>query len=209
MTRLPLRRALWMAALTLLAGCSALTKAAVPLDAYTLTPLVFEARAQTSARHLVVELPTASGALATDRILILPNPLQAEYLPLARWVDPAPVLVQNLLVASLQGTEAFRRVGRDGAGLTPDFVLLVELAAFQAEAPVPGVSATQVRVGLTATLVREEDGRLIAARRFDHTAMAPSAATLDLVTAFDVATRVMLTGVVDWTLDQSRQAFGP
>lgn len=204
MIRFPLRPTVWIAALTLLAGCSALTKASVPLDAYTLTPLVFEARAQTSARHLVVELPTASGALATDRILILPNPLQAEYLPLARWVDPAPVLVQNLLVASLQGTGAFRRVGRDGAGLTPDYVLLVELGAFQAEAPAPGVSATQVRVALNVTLVREEDRRLVASRRFDHTAMAPSAATLDLVAAFDVATRAMLAGVVDWTLEQSR-----
>lgn len=203
MTRLPLRRALWIAAVTLLAGCSALNKAAVPLDAYRLTPLAFEAQAQTSARHLVVELPTSGGALATDRILILPNPLQAEYLPKARWVDPAPVMVQTLLVASLQGTGAFRRVGRDGAGLTPDYVLLVELAAFQAEAPAPGVSATQVRVAVTATLVREEDGRLIAARRFDQTAMAPSSATLDLVAAFDVATRAMLAGVVDWTLAQS------
>ena len=204
MTRLPLRRTLWIAALTLLAGCSALTKATEPLDAYTLTPLVFDAQTQSSARHLVVELPTSSGALATDRILILPNPLQAEYLAKARWVDPAPVLVQNLLVASLQGSGAFRRVGRDAAGLTPDYVLLVELGAFQAEAPAPGVSATQVRVALNVTLVREEDRRLVASRRFDHTATAPSSAPLDLVAAFDTATRAMLTGVVDWTLAQSR-----
>ena len=33
MTRLPLRRTLWIAALTLLAGCSALTKATEPLFA--------------------------------------------------------------------------------------------------------------------------------------------------------------------------------
>ena len=116
MTRIPVRQTLWIAALALMAGCGAISKASAPLDAYTLSPLPVSTPARATSRHLVVELPTSSGALATDRILIKPNPLQAQYLPKGQWVEPAPMLLQNLLVASLQNSGAFRLVGRDGAG---------------------------------------------------------------------------------------------
>lgn len=199
MTRIPVRQTLWIAALALMAGCGAISKASAPLDAYTLSPLPVSTPARATSRHLVVELPTSSGALATDRILIKPNPLQAQYLPKGQWVEPAPMLLQNLLVASLQNSGAFRLVGRDGAGLTPDYVLLVEVNDFQAEAAASGATETPVHVGLTITLVREQDRNLIASRRFDQTVVAASSDTMALVTAFDTATRQMLTEAVLWT----------
>ena len=192
MTRFPL-----LIAVTLLAGCGAFGKASSPLDAYTLSPLPVTSGAA-SSRHLVVELPTASGAVTTDRILIKPNALQAEYLPKGRWVDPAPQLLQTLLVASLQNSGAYRLVGRDGAGLTPDYVLLVEVNAFQAEAPAVKGQAILVRVGLTLSLVREEDQSLIATRRFDQTATAANSDALTLVSAFNAATQQVLAGAVGW-----------
>ena len=203
MIRFPLRHGLCLAALALLAACGTVSKASAPLDAYTLSPLPVAARARATSRHLVVELPTSSGALATDRILIKPNPLQAEYLPKGRWVDPAPVLLQTLLVASLQNSGGFRLVGRDGAGLTPDYVLLIEVNDFQAEASGPGEIGIPVHVGLTITLVREEDRSLIASHRFDQTTLANSSDTLALVTAFDTATRKVLSDAVAWTSKQA------
>lgn len=198
MTRFPM-----IVALTLLSACGTFGKASAPLDAYTLSPLPVM-QGQASSRHLVVELPTASGALTTDRILIKPNALQAEYLPKGRWVDPAPQLLQTLLVASLQNSGVYRLVGRDGAGLTPDYVLLVEVNSFQAEAPTEGTQATPVKVGLTLSLVREEDQNLIATRRFDQTAMAANSETLTLVAAFDEATRQVLADAVGWVTKTAR-----
>ena len=64
-------------------GCSALTAvsgAAESLDIYTLTP-ARPAPVRSNGRHVVVTPATASGALMTDRILVKPNRLQAEYLP--------------------------------------------------------------------------------------------------------------------------------
>ena len=189
--------------LLVLAGCGAVGKASAPLDAFTLTPLPV-AKAASSSRHLVVELPTASGALTTDRILIKPNALQAAYLPKGRWVDPAPELIQTLLVASLQNSGGFRLVGRDGAGLTPDYVVLVELNTFQAEAATPDRVGTPVRVGMTLSVVRESDQSLIATRRFDRTAVSASADTLSVVSAFDAATRQVLTEAVAWVSKTTR-----
>lgn len=189
--------------LVLLASCGVIGKAAAPLDAYTLRPLPMSAGAP-SGRHLVVELPTASGALATDRILIKPNPLQAQYLPKGRWVDPAPQLMQTLLVGSLQNANAFRLVGRDGAGLVPDYVLLVEMTAFQAEVQPPGPSGPLVRVALTLTLLREADRTLLATRRFEQTSFAANAQTQNVVVAFDVATQLVLAEAVAWTRSTAR-----
>ena len=188
----------------MLAACGTLSKATEELDAYTLSPLPGSGKERSSSRHLVVDLPTSSGALVTDRILIKPNPLQAEYLPKGRWVDTTPLLLQGLLVSSRQNRGAFRLVGRDSAGLVPDYLLLAEINEFQAEAPAAGESATPVRVGLTMTLVRDGDGTLIATRRFDQTALATSSDTLAVVAAFEDATRKMLSDAVIWTLRLTR-----
>ncbi len=189
-----------------LGGCSAVSAvsgAATPLDAYTLSPLPAAADARQTGRHLVVEVATASGAIATDRILIKPNTLQAQYLPGGRWVDPAPVLIQSLLVASLQNQGGFRRVGRDGAGLLPDFTLLTDLREFQVE-PARGAVPQQVRVAAVLTLVRESDRSLAASRRVEATAPVSADTTLAQVAAFDAAMRQVLGDAVAWTLRTAR-----
>jgi cholesterol transport system auxiliary component len=172
-----------------LAGCaavSALSGASTPLDAYALTPLAGGGGGGGS-RHVVVEAPTTSGAIATDRILVKPSRLQAAYLPGARWVDPAPVLVQTLLVQSLQASGGFRLVGRTPVGLFPDVTVLTEIRAFQAEPGPPEGPLYLVRVALTLTLVRESDGAIVGARNLEATAAAASDAPIVIAAAFDAA----------------------
>lgn len=191
MNRLPL---LFVLALT---ACGAVGRASAPLAAYTLQPLA-AVSGQGGTRHLVVGVPTTTGALATDRILIKPNPLQAEYLPKGRWVDAVPDLIRSLLISSLQNAGSYRLVSRDDAGLMPDFVVLVDVNDFQAEAPAPGSTQTLIKVGFSLSVLDEADHRLIATRRFNTTQMADGQDTLTLVAAFDVATRRVLAEAVSW-----------
>jgi cholesterol transport system auxiliary component len=96
--------------LALLAGCgalSSLSKASEELDAYTLSPARGSGTPAAGRGHLIVELPSSAGALATDRILIKPLPFQAQYLPDGRWTEPAPALLQTLMVASFQNLGGF------------------------------------------------------------------------------------------------------
>lgn len=201
---IPLKRAgqalILTAALGGLPGCaavSALSSASRPLAAYTLTPVGFTAT-QRGSRHVVVETPSASGAIATDRILVKPSALQAAYLPGARWIDAAPVMVQTLLVQSLQSSGAFRLVNRGAGGLLPDYTVLTEIRAFQAEPGPAGGPAYQVRVALTLTLVRELDGVAVASRNVEGRAGAASDAPLAIAGAFDVATGAALRDAVGW-----------
>jgi len=189
-----------------LAGCgalSAVSDATEPLDAFTLSS-VRPAVAGSGASHIVVPAAAASGAIATDRILIKPTPVQAAYLPAARWVDPAPVLIQSLLVGSLQSSAGFRLVSRDDAGLQPDFVVLLDLIQFQADAPAEGESAWTIRVGLTVTVIRDEDRSIVASRRFDATSNASGQEVGPVVAAFDAATTQVLREATAWIVRQTR-----
>lgn len=192
-----------LAATLSLGGCgavSSLSRASESLDTYTLSPLPGQGGG--GSGHVVVETATAGGALATDRILIKPSRVQAQYLPDARWSEPAPVLVQSLLVGSLQNAGGFRLVARDAAGLVPDFTLMTELRDFQAEAP-PG-QAPVVKVGLTLTLIRESDRAIAASRRVDARAPAASDATGDIVMAFESAVTQALSEAAPWVRARAR-----
>jgi cholesterol transport system auxiliary component len=186
-----------------LSGCGAIgavSDATTEMDAYTLSPVAAAATPATGTRHLVVELPTTSGALMSDRILIKPIPYQAQYLPDARWSEPTPALLQTLLVASFQNTGGFRLVGRTGAGLMPDVTLMSELLSFQAEPVSAPDAAMTLRVSVNMTLIGETDRRIIATRRFSVETTVASNDTPAIIAGFDSATRSLLQDAVKWTL---------
>ncbi|MDO9525389.1 MAG: ABC-type transport auxiliary lipoprotein family protein [Gemmobacter sp.] len=190
----------------LLLGCGALktiSDAGASLDAFTLSPATTTAAAASGTRHLVVEMPTSAGALSTDRILVKPIPFQAQYLPDGRWSEPAPALVQTLLVASFHNLGGFRLVGRNGAGLQPDLTLMTELQEFHSEPSVPGEAPLTVRVSAMMTLIRESDRRIIGSRRFTASAIVTTDTTIALVSGFDSALQTVLQAAVKWTQGQA------
>ncbi len=185
-----------------LSGCgaiSSLSKAGAELDAYTLSPASGSGTPARGRGHLIVELPSSAGALATDRILIKPVPYQAQYLPGGRWIEPAPALLQTLLVASFQNVGGFELVGRTANGLNPDYTLMTELLDFQVEPSGPEPDQFTVRITLMMTLIRESDRRVVASRRFSASETTASDDTQALVAAFDRALQGLLQEIVGWT----------
>jgi cholesterol transport system auxiliary component len=198
-----LAAALLAAATPALAACGplgALRTAAAPLEAYTLQPAAFRPGATATGRHLLVEPPATSGAIDTDRILVKPSPLQVQYLSGARWIDSVPDLVQALIVETLQNTGAFRFVTRTTTGPFPDYTLLSEILDFQAEATGDPELPLQIRVTFSLALVREDDGAIVSSRRVTASRPAASAATADVVTAFNAATDQALAETASWIL---------
>ncbi len=192
-------------ALSLLSGCgaiSSLSKAGAELDAYTLSPATGSGSAMGGSGHLIVELPSSAGALSTDRILIKPVPYQAQYLPDGRWTEPAPALVQTLLVMSFQNLGGFGLVGRTANGLNPDHTLITDLQDFQAEPLGPEQEGLVVRISMMMTMIRESDRRIIASRRFTTTEIVASDDTLAVVGGFDRAVQRVLQEVVVWAARQ-------
>ena len=139
-------------------------------------------------------------AISTDRILIKPGALRVAYLPDGRWVDPAPEHVQSLLVRSLAGTGRFGFVGGESSGPLPDYVLISDLEAFQAElAPAGATPPVTVVVRLTVTILRDLDRRVVATQSFEGRAGAAGDDAPTVVTAFDAAMGQVLRDATSWT----------
>lgn len=194
-----LRMAAFGLGLTVMAGCSAISSiqsAAKPLNTFELSPLPAGSVASSRGRrHLEVALPTATGALTSERIVIKPTPLQVQSLPDARWINETTVHVQLLLVRSLANSGRFALVTNSGSGPSPDYLLLTDLRAFQAE--VAGEKVTVV-IRATMTLLSETDGAVISSRSFSNSvAVADTSAEL-IVAAFDAAMTQQLIDVVGW-----------
>ncbi len=186
-----------------LGGCTALSAlgtASQPLGIYELrAPEVPGTSVRSLPLEVVVELPSASGSLATDRILIRPSALQAMYLPGVRWADQTPELVQTLMLRTLLNTGRFRSVGRRPLGAGGDYAILTELTDFQAETQAGQETAT-VRLGMVSRLVREEDASVVAIRTFTSTVESPTDEDADLIRAFSLASDRMLVDFSNWVV---------
>jgi cholesterol transport system auxiliary component len=185
----------------LLSGCGTLLGGATtPLDAFDLRAPQVASVARATGRSLVVEIPDAGGALDTDRIMIRPNPLQAQYLPGARWTDEAPQMLQTILLRALEDTNALRYVGRRPLGGLGDIALVSELTDLQAE--VGPEDAVVARMRITARMVRESDSEVLSSRSFQARVPIASTETMDVVQGLNAASDVVIGEMVDWVLRQ-------
>lgn len=180
---------------------SALDTASQPLEIYELRSPDVQSTVRRGGTELVIEEPSASGALATERIMIQPGPLQAQYLPGVRWADTAPKMLQTLILRSITQTGALGSVGRRPVGTIADYAVLSELTDFQAETR-PDARGADVVVRISFRIVRERDARVIATRTFEQSARADDTRTGTLVAAFDQATSQLATDAVPWILSQ-------
>lgn len=205
------RRALIASALMLplaltLAGCELAVPGQGPPPAlYRLTPKsTFSEGLPVVDWQLVLEAPVADAGLNTTRVALQMSPTQLEYYALASWTDRAPLMVQTLMVESFENSGRIVAVGRESIGLRSDFVLKTELREFQAEYFYGGTP--QVRVRVTAKLVRMPERAIVASTEIDHRADASDDRMEDIIAAFDDALGKVLRKLVEWTLVSGQAA---
>jgi cholesterol transport system auxiliary component len=184
-------------------GLGTLTQASKPNDLYLLTPKsTFSTSLPRIQRQIVVEEPTATAAVNTDQIAVQPTPLQVQYLPRARWVDRAPLIVQSLLVESYENSGKVAAVGRSIVGLRADYVIVPDLREFQGivvEQP-DGSSIVRVEVRMNIKIIDEFEDKIIASDSFQEYVISESDQTPDLVNAFDVALGKTMRDAVEWSV---------
>ncbi|WP_298864326.1 ABC-type transport auxiliary lipoprotein family protein [uncultured Sulfitobacter sp.] len=187
-----------------LSGCSAITSlnaAAKPLNTYDLRPVTGAKRGGKSSRTLLVALPQATAALATDRIMIKPDAAAITYLPNARWSDELPAVIQSLLIRSVSATGRVAYVGAVGAGPVPDKALLVRIDAFDVTVLPDGTFEATADFDLT--LINDRDQRIVASRRFSQSASVESDTPEAIVSAFQGLLDDLLPLMTDWTTQRT------
>ncbi len=183
-----------------LPGCAAistLNDAAQPRDTYELQPVAVGAAGRRTSRSLMVLLPDAPAAIATDRMLIRTDPLSVAYLPDARWADRVPEMFQSVLIRSLAGTGRLGFVGPQGAGPVPDRVLLIRLDDFEV---VRGTEGFVARLAFEASVLRDRDQRVLGTRGFAQEVVVSDDRAATIARAFQTLLDQLLPEAVTWVL---------
>lgn len=187
-----------------LAGCSTISSvstASQTLDAYELSPPL-PAAGQSGRRGALYIAPvTASGGLDTDRIAIKPSDFELQYLPGVRWVDRGSEHFGRLLLKTLSASGRFAFVTTETSGPEPDFQLLADLGAFQAEI---GPDGPFVRVAAAVTLMDDLSRELRGNRNFEAVVPVADTETATLIAGFDAASDQMLTELAAWVFSRTR-----
>jgi cholesterol transport system auxiliary component len=166
---------------------------------YELTPKSTYAEGLPDTSSMLrVEPASATAGLNTTRIALRPEPTSLDYYANALWVDVVPVMVQNLVLESLENSGRVDALGPAAVGVPADYALLVHVREFQAEYGAPG-EPPQVHVRLQARLVTLPRRESVDAAGAD--AVAPAGGTdLDsIIRAFDEALGKTLKDIVEWT----------
>lgn len=147
----------------LVSGCAGGLGSKAPPPTYDLYAAnVFPGRGGGAARgQLIVSEPTALSILDTDKIMVRPTMGETAALSNAQWEDRLPKLIQARLVQSFENAHRLRAVGKPGDRLASDFLLVTDVRAFELAA-----QSRTAEVEISAKIVRERTGRIIAARVF-------------------------------------------
>lgn len=187
------------------AGCSSLLGGGGPPTAlYTLTSLGdFAGNGPPLKLQLLIDKPSSTDALDTVRIALRHNQLSFDYFADVAWTDPAPSMIQTLLVESLQRSGRVTAVTRNTLSIRGDYELRVELRHFEAE--YAGDEKTpMVRIELGLILVRIEDRSIAGTRTVSASARPATNDVPAVVVAFDQALHAAMRETLTWTLATAR-----
>lgn len=168
--------------------------AKTPPTAYNLEAASGFPRHGRAARgQLVIAEPTALAGYDSEKIVVRPSPSQAAQMPDSQWQDRLPRLMQARILQSFENDGRLRAVGRPADKIATDFVLLMEVRAFEIS-----VADGSAVVEVAAKIVRERTGRIVAARVFRISVPAAGHEGAPAVAALNEAFGKMTRELVLW-----------
>jgi cholesterol transport system auxiliary component len=168
-----------------LAACGVIPEVNAPLNLYSLSPAIMPIdNPPTLDWQLVVAVPAAGADLNTNRIALSRAANRIEYFADGVWGDAAPALVQATLIEAFETAVPRLAVGRDAAGLKPDYILQSDLRDFQAA--YSGASAEAV-VKIAARLVKMPERRIMGSITAEARQPAGGGGLPGIVAAFETA----------------------
>jgi cholesterol transport system auxiliary component len=196
------RRALFAATSGLLvAGCADIVGPPPAPKLYVLAPQFAAAPGAAVTWAMSVQVPNATAARDSERIVISRPPAGLDYYADAAWSDRLPQLVQSAVVEGFEHSGRIASVARDADGTRSDFVLNTDLRAFEARYDVgDGAPLGVVRLGVRLIETRS---RRIAATTIIGKEQRASANSVDAgVAAITAAFSAVLAELVPWVLQQ-------
>jgi cholesterol transport system auxiliary component len=162
---------------------------------YRLTSVPLADRGGRSPFALGVPRPRAAPSLDTDRIAVVQPDSRFDYIKGVRWSEPAPQMVQQLLVRALVDDGRFETVVASPSRVPADLVLDVELRRFESVYE-SGAASPRVVVEMQVTLVDALKSRRLGSLVATAKADADADRQAGVLAAFERATAEAIAGVV-------------
>ena len=145
--------------------------------------------------------PRAAAALDTDRIAVTRPDSRFDYFAGVRWSEPAPQMLQQLLVRALAADGRFEAVVAAPSRVPADLLLDVELRRFEAVYP-PAGGPPEVRVEIQVSTVDPRKAQRISSFVVASSSVAADNRRGAIIAAYERAT----SDVVRSAVGQVRQA---
>jgi cholesterol transport system auxiliary component len=204
--RLSRRRMLIVPFVAPVAGCSVLPSPPMP-QIYRISPQAEQhAHSRPLRKRLVIDIPTASESLDTDRIALIRDRTRFDYYANSLWTDRVPLLVQTLLIDAFETDGSIAGVGRDAWTLTPEYLLATEVRRFEAVYAGAADEIPMAVVALALGLVKMPDHRMLGRTLVTDQSRAATNSVDSVVEAFDVVVGKVVLQSVAWTINLMSRA---
>ena len=138
-----------------------------------------------------VSLPRAAAALDTDRIAVVQAAGGFDYIAGVRWAEPAPQMLQQMLVEALVADGRFATVVAAPSRVPAEYLLDVELRRFAA-VYAAAAGPPEVQVQWQVTLVDVRRGLRLASSLEEASALATANRRDAVIAAFQSATAAVV-----------------
>ena len=201
-TRLPRRLLAACLLLPLLAGCSSLLGGGGDRERATIyapDPRVQADPAWPRADwQLTLSPPTAARMIDSFRIAVRPTPSELQVYRGASWAKTPTDMLQDTVLRTLEDSDRIPAVARQGAGITADYKLVVDLRRFEADYNGNVLPAATIEVN--AKLIHNIDQTVVGSRTFLAAEPANSAEVAQVVDAFTASLQTISGEMVGWIL---------
>jgi cholesterol transport system auxiliary component len=184
------------------AGCAGtlLGPSGEPPEVYRLEIAAVAGGAERLPLALAVARPRAAASLDTERIAVVQPDSRFDHFAGVRWSEPAPQMLQALIVRVLQSDGRYEVVVAAPSRVPADLLLDVELRRFEA-VYARGVESPTVRVEFQATLVDTRRARRVSSIVASAEAVAGSDRRGAVLEAFERATGESVQAMAAWLRD--------
>lgn len=201
-SRLP-RRARLLVPLLLasLAGCSLLggSNERERSTIYAPDPRVaIDPSAPAADWQLSLSPPLGARAIDSFRIAVRPTPNELQVYRGAAWAKTPTDMLQDALLRALEDSGKLPSVARQGAGVSSDYKLVIDLRRFEAD--YAGAAVPAAAIEFNAKLIHGFDQSIVASRTFRRAEPAAGTEVALVVEAFTRALGTVTAELAAWVL---------
>lgn len=149
--------------------------------------------------QLTMSPPTAARMIDSFRIAVRPSPSEFQVYSGASWAKTPTDMLQDTLLRALEDSGRIPAVARQGAGITADYKLVMDLRRFESDYP-DGVAVPLATIEANVKLIHNIDQTVAGSRTFFIAEPATGTEVPRVVDAFTVALGAISQEMVGWVL---------